>query len=170
MMELKFQAEQGEWLCLQHAVKRAAMGEAIQPVMDDFGSEYDFRNTSCVDCMLACEHGQGVECAECNSAVIDLDADAADSAGLRSAIDAVLLERARQDAKWGQQNHDLPYWTSILGEEFGELCQAINETVFDNGPSERAKGGYENMRREAVQVAAVAVAIVEMLDRRYGDG
>jgi len=101
-------------------------------------------------------------------ALIGYDADAADSAGLRGAIDAVLTERARQDAKWGQQNHDLPYWTSILGEEFGELCQAINETVFDNGAEERAKGGYENMRREAVQVAAVAVAIVEMLDRRYG--
>jgi len=85
------------------------------------------------------------------------------------AIDAVLAERQRQDAKWGQQNHDPVYWLGILGEEFGELCQAINETVFDNGPEERKKGGYTNMRAEAVQVAAVAVAFVEMLDRRYGE-
>jgi NTP pyrophosphatase (non-canonical NTP hydrolase) len=102
-------------------------------------------------------------------APIDLDADAADPAGLRAAIDAVITERARQNTKWGEQNHGAIYWLGILGEEFGELCQAINETVFDNGPTERAKGGYANMRREAVQVAAVAVAFVELLDRRYGE-
>lgn len=83
-------------------------------------------------------------------------------------IRSVIAERQRQDAKWGKQNHDPVYWLGILGEEFGELCQAINETVFDNGPTERAKGGYVNMRAEAVQIAAVAVAFVEMLDRRYG--
>jgi len=84
-----------------------------------------------------------------------------------SALLEVVKERARQDAKWGEQNHDPVFWLGILGEEFGELCQAINETVFDNGPEERKKGGYANMRAEAVQVAAVAVAFVEMLDRRY---
>jgi NTP pyrophosphatase (non-canonical NTP hydrolase) len=86
------------------------------------------------------------------------------------ALSDVIAERARQDAKWGQQNHEPVYWLGILGEEYGELCEAINETVFDNGPEARAKGGYENMRAEAVQLAAVAVAFVEMLDRRYGGG
>ena len=85
------------------------------------------------------------------------------------AIQSVLAERARQDAKWGEQNHEPVYWLGILGEEYGELCEAINETVFDNGPEARAKGGYANMRAEAVQLAAVAVAFVEMLDRRYGE-
>lgn len=85
------------------------------------------------------------------------------------ALQSVIAERTRQDTKWGQQNHDPVFWLGILGEEYGELCQAINETVFDNGPEERQKGGYANMRAEAVQVAAVAVAFVEMLDRRYGD-
>lgn len=87
---------------------------------------------------------------------------------MNNVVQAVIAERARQDAKWGEQNHPLQYWTGILGEEFGELCQAINETVFDNGAAEREKGGYHNMRAEAVQVAAVAVAFVEMLDRRFG--
>lgn len=86
------------------------------------------------------------------------------------AISAVLTERTRQDAKWGEQNHEPMYWAGILGEEYGELCQAINETVFNNGPEEQKKGGYANMRAEAVQVAAVAVAFVEMLDRNYGRG
>ncbi|MEX2461291.1 MAG: MazG-like family protein [Paenibacillaceae bacterium] len=85
-----------------------------------------------------------------------------------SAIKSVIAERKRQDAKWGQQNHDPVYWLSILGEEVGELCQAVNETVFDNGPDERCKGGYRNMRMEAVQAAAVLIAFVECLDRRYG--
>ncbi|WP_028988046.1 hypothetical protein [Thermicanus aegyptius] len=87
---------------------------------------------------------------------------------LTPAILSVIEERKRQDAKWGVQDHDPSTWIGILGEEFGELCQAINETWFDNGTQERKKGGYENMRKEAIQVAAVAVALVESLDRRHG--
>lgn len=82
-------------------------------------------------------------------------------------VNDVMGERRKQNEKWGEQNHELSKWTSILGEEFGELCKAINETVFDNGPEAREKGGYENMRAEAVQVAAVAVSFVEYLDRNH---
>ena len=78
------------------------------------------------------------------------------------AITAVLLERKRQDSKWGEQNHPPHYWTGILGEEYGELCEAINETVFDNWSD---KGGFENMRREAIHVAAVAIGFLECLER-----
>ena len=77
-------------------------------------------------------------------------------------ITAVLLERKRQDSKWGEQNHPPHYWTGILGEEYGELCEAINETVFDNWSD---KGGFENMRREAIHVAAVAIGFLECLER-----
>lgn len=87
---------------------------------------------------------------------------------ISSASINVMEERTRQDDKWGEQNHEPTVWLGILGEEFGELCQAVNETWFDNGPEERKKGGYENMRAEAVQVAAVAVALIECLDRRLG--
>lgn len=89
--------------------------------------------------------------------------------GVNGAIQSVIEERNRQDAKWGEQNHEPHFWSGILGEGFGELCEAINETIFDNGAEARAKGGYENMRREAIQVAAVAVGFVEMLDRRYSN-
>jgi hypothetical protein len=77
-------------------------------------------------------------------------------------IENVLKERNRQDKKWGEQNHPPQFWTGILGEEFGELCEAINETVFDNGSD---KGGYENMKTEAIHVAAVAVGFLECLER-----
>jgi hypothetical protein len=77
-------------------------------------------------------------------------------------IQAVLTERHRQDQKWGEQNHYPYYWTGILGEEFGEFCEAVNETVFDNGSD---KGGYENMKTEAIHVAAVAIGFLECLER-----
>lgn len=84
-----------------------------------------------------------------------------------AAIQSVIDERERQNQKWGLQEHDPTVWMCILGEEYGELCQAVNETWFDNGPDERKKGGYENMRAEAVQVAAVAIQLIECLDRRH---
>lgn len=79
-------------------------------------------------------------------------------------IQAVRDERKRQDEKWGEQNHFPPIWIGILGEEYGELCQAINETYFDN-PNKTHLGGYENMRKEAIHVAAVAVGFLECLER-----
>ena len=76
----------------------------------------------------------------------------------QSALQAVMAERHKQDAKWGVQDHSLEWWHLILAEETGELAQAILENHF-GGP----KGC--NVRLEAVQVAAVALAIVECIDR-----
>jgi len=70
-------------------------------------------------------------------------------------------ERNRQDAKWGEQNHKPELWVGILGEEYGEYCQAVIETVFDNGADLKSKGGYENMMEELIHVAAVAVGAWE---------
>lgn len=74
------------------------------------------------------------------------------------ALDAVLEERRRQDEKWGEQNHDPFAYLTVLGEEYGELCQCALHDRF-GGPA------AEHIRTEAVQVAAVALAIVECLDR-----
>lgn len=79
-----------------------------------------------------------------------------------SAINDILKERRRQDKKWGEQNHEPPLWTGILGEEYGELCEAINETVFNN---KSELGGYDNMYTEATHVAAVALGFLECLRR-----
>ena len=38
----------------------------------------------------------------------------------------VVAERDRQDAKWGEQNHNPPVWLAILTEEVGELATALN--------------------------------------------
>lgn len=76
----------------------------------------------------------------------------------KAALGLVLEERAKQDARWGVQNHSPFIWLSILTEEVGEFSQTALETYF-GGP----KGG--RMLEEAVQVAAVALAIVECLQR-----
>lgn len=74
------------------------------------------------------------------------------------ALGAVLRERARQDAKWGEQNHDPITYLVILTEEVGELAQAALHARFGGS---KASG----LREEAIHTAAVALAIVECLDR-----
>lgn len=70
----------------------------------------------------------------------------------------VSLERDNQNAKWGEQNHKPALWLMILGEEVGEVNKAALESLF---------GGktLQEYREELVQVAAVAVAMIECYDR-----
>jgi NTP pyrophosphatase (non-canonical NTP hydrolase) len=78
-------------------------------------------------------------------------------------LQEVLAERIRQDSKWGEQNcHDFE-WVSIMTEEVGESAQAANEANFKSG---KTRGDFSHLRAELVQVAAVAVAWIECIDRR----
>lgn len=80
---------------------------------------------------------------------------------LRS-VNLVLQERDRQDAQFGAgRNIPMPLYLAILTEEVGELAQAV---VDDHFGGAAADGLFD----EAVQVAAVALAIVEMLLRQKG--
>jgi len=81
------------------------------------------------------------------------------------ALHEIIAERGRQDAKWGQQNHTHEWWLAILMEEVGELSQAILETHFDANPDGSPHGGLVNVKKEAVQCAAVAMALVECMNR-----
>lgn len=85
-------------------------------------------------------------------------------------IDDILLrdiiqERDRQDAKWGEQNHDQFKWNAILGEEVGEVANAICENWYGDVFSSEARGKFLHLREELVQVAAVAIAFIQSLDR-----
>ena len=82
----------------------------------------------------------------------------AESENSEKALQDVLAERNRQDIKWGEQNHDPFTYLAILTEEVGELAQAAVELRFDDG-------SVDDMKTEAVHVAAVALAIVECLER-----
>ncbi len=79
---------------------------------------------------------------------------------MSTALQSVLEERGRQEAKWGEQNHDPFTYLTILTEEVGEFAQTALHTRFGG-----REGGFVRIREEAVQVAAVALAIVECLDR-----
>lgn len=83
-----------------------------------------------------------------------------------TAIDAVKNERLRQIKKWGVDSDNHPFeWMSILGEEFGELCEAVNETYFKRGVHPE-RGGYDKIIKEATQVATVAISIIEQIIRQ----
>ncbi len=75
--------------------------------------------------------------------------------------DEVRAERFAQDRRWGEQNHAPMEWLSILGEEMGEACQAANKAHWNDA-------SWDDYRTELVQVAAVACAAIECLDRHEG--
>ena len=81
---------------------------------------------------------------------------------LRSAADRVYrdikAERIRQVLKWGRQDRPPLEWVSILTEEVGEVAQEANRVYFGGK-------GADDYRAEMVQVAAVAHAAIESLDR-----
>lgn len=76
------------------------------------------------------------------------------------ALHSVIKEMYLQDAKWGaDRNHHDFVWNAILTEEVGEFAEAILHAEFGGAKS-------LNRRLEAVQIAAVALQIIECLDRQ----
>ena len=75
------------------------------------------------------------------------------AAAQRLAVADVLAERERQDQKWVAQNHLPIVWSAILTEECGEFAECALHYRF---------GGHKagSLRKEAVQCAAVALAII----------
>lgn len=72
-------------------------------------------------------------------------------------LDEILDERNRQDAKWGGSAHDDEHspweWYGILASEMNEVHQSLT-----------IQG--DNTREELVQVAAVALAWLQSMDRK----
>lgn len=72
-------------------------------------------------------------------------------------------ERIRQLDKWGQQDCNDFEWISILTEEVGEAAKEANDFNFTKINDSTA---LPRLRKELIQIAAVAVAHVEAIDRR----
>ncbi|MFD0825829.1 MazG-like family protein [Neobacillus sp. M.A.Huq-85] len=72
----------------------------------------------------------------------------------------VFKERVLQNQKWGNQRHPLGVWLAILGEEFGEVCQATQSYL--NLVSAKETDA-DDLYKELIQVAAVASAIAEQI-------
>ena len=112
----------------------------------------------------------------------------------RAAVDAVLMERDRQDMRWGEQNHPIVSIDAQRGYVAPEveaarllLPSAAMARTACNREHKACRGTYAHIlieevaelveaaaihgdasdetRAEAVQVAAVALAIVERIDR-----
>ena len=69
-------------------------------------------------------------------------------------------ERSRQEEKWGVQRHDLGIWLSILGEEYGEVCEAVQTYL---GLVSSKPSDAHDLYTELIQLAAVAVAMAEQV-------
>jgi len=88
----------------------------------------------------------------------------------------IKAERERQNQKWGEQNHKGIEWIAILSEEVGEASKEILDHHFKN-PVKNTEGKsvapavadqalrLSCYRKELIQVAAVAVQMIECLDR-----
>lgn len=75
----------------------------------------------------------------------------------------VAKERGRQDKKHGDQNkNDLPMWMVVLMEEVGEVARNIYEyeTCQPHSRTLRLRAA----KKELIEVAAVAVAMVEAIE------
>jgi NTP pyrophosphatase (non-canonical NTP hydrolase) len=76
----------------------------------------------------------------------------------------ILKERKSQNKKWGLQRHPIGVWLAILGEEFGEVCQASQSYLKLVSAKET---DADDLYKELIQVAAVACAIAEqVLEKR----
>lgn len=92
------------------------------------------------------------------------------SGPIREVLNDIFTERFRQFDRWGIQSHDYPTWIAILTEEVGEASKEAVDYGCENPP----KGGVlsdeiqvdrlRKLRKELIQVAAVAVQIIEALD------
>ncbi|TGL06463.1 hypothetical protein EHQ43_08600 [Leptospira bouyouniensis] len=95
-------------------------------------------------------------------------------------LEEVKKERERQDLKWGKNRTHTPQeWLMILGEEVGEVNRAALQSYFNYplpgegididdlvSSTERRQARWNmEYRKELIQVAAVAVAMIESLDQ-----
>jgi hypothetical protein len=93
----------------------------------------------------------------------DLSANTEEERRLRQnrAMSDVLAERDAQEERWGEQNHHPAYWLAIMGKQVGQFGSAVLQREW--WVDTQAALGI--MRREAVQMTAVGLAIIEAIDR-----
>lgn len=96
----------------------------------------------------------------------------------RSVLDEVEGERLAQDVRWGRQDHPDGTGVAPIDRTMAQVAQSRCEIAFENGrgtyrhilDEEVAEAFAESdparLRAELIQVAAVAVAWVEAIDRR----
>lgn len=76
----------------------------------------------------------------------------------------VAEERLSQFQKWGKQQHNSDRWAVLIGEEYGEYCQALQQ-----GDEWSKETDADNEESELIQIAALCVQAVEQIreERKY---
>lgn len=69
---------------------------------------------------------------------------------------SIFNESINQTNKWGVQTHSLFEWQNYITEELGELASAIAEFEYRNG-------NWEDIYKEAIQVATLSLKVAEMI-------
>lgn len=97
-------------------------------------------------------------------------------APLATVLADVAAERRRQDVRWGEQNHPdgTGDWHAADATQARKECEqaaSIGELswrhiLLEEVAEAVAEGRPDELRRELIQVAAVAVAWAEAIDRR----
>lgn len=94
---------------------------------------------------------------------------------INSINEEIKQERLRQIEKWGVQDHDLCTWIAILTEEVGEASKEALDWQCQNPSKENPLENLRTVqldrlkayRKELIQVAAVAVQMIEAVDSDY---
>lgn len=85
-------------------------------------------------------------------------------------------EIKRQNSIWGEQNHKPIEWIAILTEEVGEASREVVDHHFKNHVKDEQgrflfcdaadqRTRLERYRKEMLEVAAVAIQMIDCLDR-----
>lgn len=93
-----------------------------------------------------------------------------DMTAAKAVVKEVVAERMQQRQKWGLQAHSPLAWLAVLMEEVGEVAECMAEAHANDGAATREwqEAKHAHARDELVQVAAVAVAMVEAYDVNWG--
>jgi hypothetical protein len=77
-------------------------------------------------------------------------------------FEKIVEERTRQTERWGEDEHSPLCWTAILNKQLGAYADAALKYEHADNP------GYNEgapLYRQAVHIAAVAIAILEQMER-----
>lgn len=95
-------------------------------------------------------------------------------------LDEIAIERHAQDAKWGEQNPPDGTFRAFerradmarqeCEERFASGCGTWRDILLEEVYEALAESNPAKLRKELVQIAAVAVAWMEAIDRRVDSG
>lgn len=83
--------------------------------------------------------------------------------GREGALAAIRDERRKQLIKWGERSYDNGTWSMIIGEEFGEVCEAMLNIKFPK-PDAEHDANLAHLRMELIHLSAVTAAMVQQID------